>query len=148
MNETLALPISAPEAKETMAELRTRMNLSRREVADLAGVTQSQVWRMEHNYPVFTAAQASVATDDIAILWVKIWDALVSYEGTNPDGKPKAAKKITAAYRDVKAHTQDLEELKGAADIAISILKTKKVSSVAVQALATRIDEMLAELTK
>jgi len=140
------------DTKETMTAFRARMNLSRRELADLAGVTQSQVWRMEHDYPVFTPAQASVADNGgVAVLWVKIWDALVGFEGENPNGKPKAAKatKKTTQPTDADAdHVKDLEELRLACELAMSILKAKKQSSAAIKPLHDRITEMLAGYEK
>ena len=130
------------EIKETMTDFRARMNLSRRELATLAGVTQSQVWRMEHDYPVFTLTQASVADNGVAVLWVKIWDALQAFESENPEGKPKAVKQTTNNTK--HAHIQDLEELRLAVNIAISVAKSKKTSTISLVAMLTRIDEMIA----
>lgn len=132
-----AFPLPAPVGKETMEQLRKRMNLSRREVATLAGVTQSQVWRMEH---------ADLATSEV--MWIKIWDALVAFEGENPDGKPKITPKTKAPKADNTTHKNDLEEISTRVSYAIDVAKQKKQSSVQLQTIFERIEEMLIELSK
>jgi transcriptional regulator with XRE-family HTH domain len=152
MNETLDRIPSNPTADkidaafpgglhpiETMTSFRARMNLSRRELATLAGVTQSQVWRMEK----FTSG--NVPTMDIT-LWVTIWDALLGFEGANPAGKPKSTSKTKK--NDTSAHLNDLRALAADASLAIAVMKEKKQSSVPMQTLLTRIDKMIAELSK
>ena len=124
------------EIKETMTAFRARMNLSRRELATLAGVTQSQVWRIEHS-----STEGKLKKVDIP-LWTKIWDALIGFETENPEGKPKAVKQTTNNTKHV--HIQDLEELRLAVNIAISVAKSKKTSTISLVAMLTRIDEMIA----
>lgn len=134
-------PVKSDEKSEEMiGPFRARMNLSRREVATLAGVTQSQVWRIEK-----LSAAGELPMSDVP-LWTTIWDALVGFEGENPAGKPKATPKTKSPKTDNTAHKNDLEALAANVSLAIAIMKEKKQSSASMQALLTQIDEMLANL--
>lgn len=95
LNIDAPVDTSADPITESYEQYRTRMNLSRREAAELSGLTQSRIWKIEHD-------DQRLFSHDLNLDAVKYWDALVGFEGDNPDGKPKAAKKSAAAPKVVE----------------------------------------------
>lgn len=95
LNIDAPVDTSAEPSTESYEQFRTRMNLSRREAAELSGLTQSRIWKIEHD-------DQRLFSHDLNLDAVKYWDALVGFEGDNPDGKPKAAKKAVAAPKVVQ----------------------------------------------
>jgi transcriptional regulator with XRE-family HTH domain len=127
LNIDAPVDTSADPITESYAEYRTRMNLSRREAAELSGLTQSRIWKIEHD-------DQRLFSVDLNIDAVKYWDALVGFEGDNPDGKPKAAKKAAAAPKvvqglDTKTVEATLSDLHHIIMGEIDAAKVKKAST-------------------
>ena len=131
---------------KTVLEFRTAMNLSRREVAELAGLPQSRIWKLEKIELTADADEKLVADH------TKYWDALENFETENPGGKPKPAK---GAGNDA-----ELEALRGNAlnaQVAIMQLESKisekieankaaKKGSSELVEIKAALDEILAQL--
>lgn len=95
------------ENPESIAEFRIRMNLSRRELAVMSGLTQSRIWKIEHTNGGF-ATDGTLADYDV------LNAALIAFETANPGGKPKTAKttKSSSTEGDFTALHAEIAELK------------------------------------
>lgn len=117
----------------TLLSYRNALNLSRKDMAEITGLTQARIWKLEQ---IETPAPEKDVAD-----YTLVWDALQSYEVENPEGKPKPAKKTTAPKND---HIlEDLKLLVSKVDIAITELKAKKAGTSHLQQIKIELENLI-----
>ncbi len=119
--------------------LRTKLGLSRKDVADRTGLSQAVVWRLGKLQP-------SAVVDSDQAQWTLIDAALRQYEQENPAGKPKAAPKTPKAPKstglDPAEVTAAITEVLGVAQA--QYIAAKSAKKVTMANLTTVVDALIA----
>lgn len=124
---------------KSITEHRLDAGMSRRELAEQSGLTQSRVWRIEH--------LQAFDTDGDRVDAATLMSAIRKFTEANPGGKPKKAAK-TAAKSNVGAQlnfiTQEIEKTVELINtVAIPGLKAKKVSTSHLVELSAHLRQVL-----
>lgn len=128
----------------TFADIRLQLNLSRKDLADLTGLTQAVIWRIEH-------VPAGSEKDADADIRTTMQTALTSYVVEHPGGKPKAAKKAPKTTTSGFTAEQVTAALNDIAEVVTSWkdeAKVKKSSTKGYDAILKEILEQSGQFTK
>lgn len=128
-----------------LGEMRITMGLSRREVAEISGITQARIWKLEH---------ATTWDDEMRKNGIAIYNSLGEWFQANPDGKPKKTTKssstegdlsqLSAQVADLMKHSDEtsafLIKLRALVEEQITVTKSKKQSTAPLKTVFDTLD--------